>query len=101
MKQFLPKETTEANNESSGATDAASDIKGTVQSPQFQQALTMFSLALQSGQLAPLIREFDLGEEAIAAATAGNMELFIKALQKSKCAATTTSNPPPEDMALD
>ena len=29
--------------------------QGTVQSPQFQQAVSMFSMALQSGQIAPLV----------------------------------------------
>lgn len=35
----------------------------------------------QTGQLAPLIREFELGEEAIQAATAGDLGAFLKALQ--------------------
>ena len=33
-------------------------IQGTVQSPQFQQAVSMFSMALQSGQIAPLVYKF-------------------------------------------
>ena len=71
---------------------------GTVQSPQFQQALTLFSSAFQSGQLAPLIREFDLGDEAVAAATAGNLEAFSKALEAK---AKKEKKDEPEDMALD
>merc|ERR1711894_738890 len=39
----------------------ASEISDTVSSPQFKQALQMFSSGLQSGQLGPLIREFGLG----------------------------------------
>ena len=32
--------------------------QGTVQSPQFQQAVSMFSMALQSGQIAPLVNQY-------------------------------------------
>ena len=32
--------------------------QGTVQSPQFQQAVSMFSMALQSGQIAPLVNYY-------------------------------------------
>ena len=76
-------------------------ILGTVQSPPFQQALSLFSSAFQSGQLAPLIREFKLGDEAIAAATAGNLEAFSKALQASKGKEDKKKDDGPEDMALD
>ena len=74
MKEFLP-----AGEE--GKEVSLSDLSGTVQSPQFQQALSMFSMALSSGQLGPLIREFGLGDEAAAAAAKGDMEEFVKALQ--------------------
>jgi hypothetical protein len=50
---------------------------------QFKQALSLFSSGLQTGQLAPLIREFQLGDEAVQAAAAGDMEAFVKALQKN------------------
>jgi len=64
--------------------DPANEISSTITSPQFKQALQMFSSGLQSGQLGPLIREFGLGDAAVAAATAGNMESFVKAVQDSK-----------------
>jgi 26S proteasome regulatory subunit N13 len=73
-----------------------------VSSPQFQQALSLFSSAFQSAQLAPLIREFSLGDQAVAAATAGDMEAFVKALQKDKKGgAGGDKKHEPEDMALD
>merc|ERR1712158_164038 len=76
MKELLPP---------SGETeDPANEISSTISSPQFKQALQMFSSGLQSGQLGPLIREFGLGDGAVAAASAGNMEAFIKAVQDSK-----------------
>ena len=61
VKEFLP-----AGEE--GKETSLADLSGTVQSPQFQQAVSMFCMALSSGQLGPLIREFGLGEEAAGAA---------------------------------
>merc|ERR1712133_164477 len=77
VKEFLP-----AGEEGKEVT--LSDLSGTVQSPQFQQAVSMFSMALSSGQLGPLIREFGLGDEAAAAVAQGNMEAFVKALQNKE-----------------
>jgi len=91
VKGFLPA------GEDEGKEVTAADVKGTVQSPQFQQALSMFSMAFQSGQLAPLVREFGVGDEAVAAATQGDMGAFVKALQKEKGG----DKDAPEDMALD
>ena len=93
MKELLPAE-------HQGAPDVGEEISSTVSSPQFQQALSLFSSAFQSAQLAPLIREFDLGDEAVAAATAGDMEAFVKALQK-KSKKDDDKKDEPEDMALD
>ncbi|XP_067633715.1 proteasomal ubiquitin receptor ADRM1 homolog isoform X2 [Eurosta solidaginis] len=58
-------------------------IKETIASPQFQQALSLFSNALQSAQLGPVVSQFELTPEAVAAAYAGNLEDFVKALEKS------------------
>lgn len=58
-------------------------MKDTIQSPQFQQALSSFSTALQSGQLGPVVSQFQLNSEAIAAANTGDLEQFVKALEKS------------------
>ncbi len=38
----------------------------------------MFSMAFNSGQLGPLVREFGLTEAAIAAADKGNMQDFVQ-----------------------
>lgn len=38
-------------------------LKDTISSPQFQQALSMFSSALQSGQLGPVVSQFQLSGE--------------------------------------
>ncbi|XP_074648205.1 proteasomal ubiquitin receptor ADRM1-like [Tubulanus polymorphus] len=60
----------------------AEELRATVLSPQFQQAVTTFSSALASGQLGPLISNFGLGDEAAACATAGDVEGFVKAVQE-------------------
>lgn len=41
----------------------------------------MFSAALQSGQLGPVVSQFEVGNEAVSAANQGNMEEFVRALQ--------------------
>lgn len=63
--------------------NAKKQLKDTIQSPQFQQALSSFSTALQSGQLGPVVSQFQLNPEAIAAANTGDLEQFVKALEKS------------------
>ncbi|KAK4036179.1 hypothetical protein OUZ56_028245 [Daphnia magna] len=75
LRDFLPP----SDQASEG--DTASMVRDTVQSPQFAQALSVFSAALQSGQLGPLIQQFGLGSEAVEAAQKGDMEAFIAALQ--------------------
>lgn len=63
--------------------NAKKQLKDTIQSPQFQQALSSFSTALQSGQLGPVVSQFQLNPEAIAAANTGDLEQFVKALEKN------------------
>lgn len=58
-------------------------LKDTLASPQFQQALSMFSNALQSGQLGPVVSQFKLSEDAVLAANSGDLEQFVKALEKA------------------
>jgi len=95
MKELLPEEEQKQD-------DATSEVRGTLHSPQFRQALGLFSSGLQTGQLAPLIREFNLGDAAIDAATKGNMEDFVKALQNKKASEGNESKKKEEeDMALD
>merc|ERR1711894_342810 len=88
MKELLPEDEQKED-------DAVCE---TLHSPQFRQALGMFSTGLQTGQLAPLIREFNLGDAAIEAATKGDMEAFVQALQNKK---PSEDKKEEEDMALD
>lgn len=62
---------------------AKKQLKDTILSPQFQQALSMFSSALQSGQLGPVVSQFQLTSEVVAAASSGDLEQFVKALEKT------------------
>lgn len=62
---------------------ASEQLRSTLSSSQFRQALSMFSAALQSGQLGPVVQQFEVGSEAVDAANQGNMEEFIKALQNA------------------
>ncbi|BFZ04717.1 hypothetical protein BsWGS_07756 [Bradybaena similaris] len=58
-------------------------LRSTIQSPQFQQALSSFGSALQSGQLGPLMSQFGLGEDVANAAALGDVEAFVKAMQEN------------------
>lgn len=71
--------------------NAKTQLKETISSPQFQQALSMFSSALQSGQLGPVVSQFSLNDEAVAAANTGDLEQFVKALEKDVEKATSGS----------
>jgi len=66
-----------------GDEDKKQQLKDTLSSPQFQQALSTFSNALQSGQLGPVVSQFQLNSEAVAAAVSGDLEQFVKALEKT------------------
>lgn len=78
---------------------APDELKETLQSPQFKQALSVFSSALQSGQLAPLMQQFKLSQPAIDAAAKGDVVGFVKALQEAEMASAESGDY--EDMALD
>uniref|UniRef100_A0A1E1X4Y9 Proteasomal ubiquitin receptor ADRM1 homolog n=1 Tax=Amblyomma aureolatum TaxID=187763 RepID=A0A1E1X4Y9_9ACAR len=92
-------------SESSSQPDVSERLQATVQSPQFQQALSMFSTALHSGQLGPLMQQFGMDDSVVAAANSGDMAEFVKALQTSKAAEDKKSKKKEEstdeDMGLD
>uniref|UniRef100_A0A4W3IYX4 ADRM1 26S proteasome ubiquitin receptor n=1 Tax=Callorhinchus milii TaxID=7868 RepID=A0A4W3IYX4_CALMI len=69
----------------------AEEIQNTLTSPQFQQAMSMFSAALASGQLGPLMSQFGLPVEAVEAAGKGDVEGFAKAMQNSSSSPSTTA----------
>ena len=57
------------------------------------QALRTFSTALQSGQLGPVVQQFEMGSDAVQAANQGNMEEFVKALQNAKIDSESNKQP--------
>lgn len=66
--------------------ETGEDPVAIVSSPQFQQALSTFGLALQSGQLGPLVSQFGLGQQAVQAANEGDTVAFTTALQNEMAA---------------
>ncbi len=63
-------------NSPESTSNISDQFTSTVQSPQFQQALSTFSAALQSGQLGPLIQQFGLSQECVDAANSGGIILL-------------------------
>ncbi|XP_047462944.1 proteasomal ubiquitin receptor ADRM1 [Mugil cephalus] len=78
---------------------SAEEIQSTLNSPQFQQSMSMFSSALASGQLGPLMSQFGLPAEAVDAANKGDVEAFARAMQSSKDSKEKKEDD--EDMSLD
>uniref|UniRef100_A0A087Y252 ADRM1 26S proteasome ubiquitin receptor n=1 Tax=Poecilia formosa TaxID=48698 RepID=A0A087Y252_POEFO len=76
------------------------EIQNTLNSPQFQQSMSMFSSALASGQLGPLMNQFGLSAEAVDAANRGDVEAFARAMQGSK-GDSKEKKEDDEDMSLD
>ncbi|XP_029994328.1 proteasomal ubiquitin receptor ADRM1 isoform X2 [Sphaeramia orbicularis] len=77
----------------------ADEIQNTLSSPQFQQAMSMFSSALASGQLGPLMSQFGLPADAVDAANRGDVEAFARAMQSGK--ESKDKKDDEEDMSLD
>ncbi|KAJ8925605.1 hypothetical protein NQ315_009445 [Exocentrus adspersus] len=62
--------------------DTQEALRSTLSSPQFQQAVSQFSSALEAGQLGPVVSQLAVNPDAVAAAAQGNMQGFVKALEK-------------------
>jgi 26S proteasome regulatory subunit N13 len=92
LQQHLP--TIEGGDE-----NMTDQLRATLTSPQFQQAMSTFSSALQSGQLGPVVSQFKLSSEAVAAANSGDLEQFVKALEKSVGAAAGKTGKASEEEA--
>lgn len=57
------------------------ELRNTLTTPQFKKAMSSFSHALQSGQLGPLMKQFDLPSEVTLAAAQGDLLSFAKAME--------------------
>jgi 26S proteasome regulatory subunit N13 len=62
------------------------ELRQTLTTPQFKKAMSSFSAALQSGQLGPLLAQFNLPEQVCAAAAQGNLEAFARAMEEHAAA---------------
>lgn len=77
------------------------ELTNTLTSPQFQQSMSMFSSALASGQLGPLMNQFGLPTEAVEAANKGDVEAFAKAMEGESKSNEGDKKDDEEDMSLD
>jgi len=58
------------------------DLKKSISSPQYQQAVTSFQEALESKQLSSILNQFGLPEQAVNSANSGNPKIFAEAMEK-------------------
>merc|ERR1712136_249489 len=65
-----------------GLTQTPEELRQTLGSHQFQQAMGSFQAALQSGQLGPLMNQFGMPSDVSTAAAQGNVEAFMQAMQQ-------------------
>jgi len=82
MPQFGGPEVSESSTPEKSADGSQKEVEDTLLSPQFHSALSAFCAAFPTGQLGPLISQFDMGDDAVEAAKLGNMEAFLNAIQK-------------------
>ncbi|CAF2914388.1 unnamed protein product [Rotaria sp. Silwood2] len=68
--------------EGSTVPNTEKELKESIQSPQFRQAVSAFSAALQSGELGPLLVQFDFPDDVVTAANEGDLQAFAQALEK-------------------
>lgn len=77
--------------------DRKRQFADTVRSSQFRSSLSQFCVALQSGQLGPLMSQFGLNQECVDAANLGNLEAFVRALEaQMRSAAPSAGGQPPQ-----
>lgn len=73
-------------------------LRETISSSQFRSSLSQFCIALQSGQLGPLMSQFGLNQACVDAANLGNLEAFVRALDdQTRSTSSETNQPPPSD----
>jgi len=59
----------------------AENVISTIQSPQFKSSLKSFSQSFVSGDLGPVVSQFNLGDAAVEAAREGDLEALAAAMQ--------------------
>ncbi|EFO83437.1 hypothetical protein CRE_03157 [Caenorhabditis remanei] len=64
--------------------DPTKELAETVRTPQFRQAADTLGTALQTGQLGPVLSQFGMNDETVAAATQGDLRKFAANLTKAE-----------------
>lgn len=77
------------------------ELRQTLTTPQFKKAMSSFCMALQSGQLGPVFKQFDLPDEVSNAAAQGNLEAFAKAMEAHAKEKKEATKKPQDDDAMD
>lgn len=77
-------------NKSLSSEERKRQFSDTVRSSQFRSSLSQFCIALQSGQLGPLMSQFGLNQACVDAASLGNLEAFVRALENQSSSDSNT-----------
>lgn len=77
------------------------ELRNTLTTPQFKKAMSSFSHALQSGQLGPLMKQFDLPSEVTVAAAQGDLVEFAKAMESHSKGKKSSSKTEESEDAMD
>ncbi|PAV81862.1 hypothetical protein WR25_17307 isoform A [Diploscapter pachys] len=72
--------------------DPKQELETTVRSPQFRQASDIFGHAFSTGQMAPVLEQFNIPEEATKAAASGNLLEFARRLTEAEQGTSNSNN---------
>lgn len=92
LKQIEPHLPPVTPNSSLTSEERKKQFADTVRSSQFRSSLSQFCIALQSGQLGPLMSQFGLNQACVDAASLGNLEAFIRALENQSSSDSSSSS---------
>lgn len=90
LKQIEPHLPPITPNRSLSPEERKKQFSDTVRSSQFRSSLSQFCIALQSGQLGPLMSQFGLNQACVDAASLGNLEAFVRALENQSSSDSNT-----------
>lgn len=80
VEPHLPPVGPNRTNQPSNPEERKKQFSQTIHSSQFRSSLSQFCVALQSGQLGPLMSQFGLSQACVDAANLGDLEAFVRAL---------------------
>ena len=94
IEPHLPPITQSSSSQSLSSDERKKQFGETIRSSQFRSSLSQFCIALQSGQLGPLMSQFGLNQACVDAANLGNLEAFVRALDAQTRPSDSSSNAP-------